>query len=190
MKVCSKCNIGKDESHFKKDNRRKGGLSSWCKMCHNKQHQLYKVNNRDKVNEYGRVYYSRVMPEETKVARVIYQQLKALCFREKYLAKKREYAARNKKKEIDRATKWKKNNLKRFHENARKNYKKSADELRDNYVKNLLRNNGVSTDYIKNNPLLIDVKKTIIQIKRKLKNHVKETKKADKQPAGTSLQTR
>lgn len=77
MKICSRCDINKDDSEFYKDNR-SGGLRYHCKACHNlyyKQNidhiknyrevrkpekivynKIYKENNKERIKEYNKKY--------------------------------------------------------------------------------------------------------------------------------------
>lgn len=54
MKTCSKCKIPKEEIEFYRDGRKRDGLTSWCKICHNedskKREPKYK-DYRDKYRE-------------------------------------------------------------------------------------------------------------------------------------------
>ena len=52
MKVCSKCNLEKDESCFKRDKSKEDGLYSSCKECVTK----YRKENADKIKIYKKNY--------------------------------------------------------------------------------------------------------------------------------------
>ena len=68
MKMCSRCNLVKDESEFHKCKNNKDALVVWCKSCRkdyrkvNKetikdQQRSYYENNKDKINEYKKEHY-------------------------------------------------------------------------------------------------------------------------------------
>ena len=46
-KECTKCGITKDATKFTKDKSHKTGLHSWCKECHARQIQAYRVKLKD-----------------------------------------------------------------------------------------------------------------------------------------------
>lgn len=56
MKICSKCNIEKDESEFHKDRYRLDGFRCYCKECVKHQTDLYYQENKEQVLEYSKQY--------------------------------------------------------------------------------------------------------------------------------------
>jgi hypothetical protein len=54
--ICSKCKVEKPLSEFHKDRRKKLGIRSSCKVCHNKTAGSYRGRNRDLLNEKQRLY--------------------------------------------------------------------------------------------------------------------------------------
>jgi hypothetical protein len=69
MKICSECNIEKDESEFRKIEVVKGTLHKICKKCHkvkyqtnkealNEKRRLKYKNNSEDILEHGRKYHS------------------------------------------------------------------------------------------------------------------------------------
>ena len=54
MKVCSKCNVEKDEIEFYKRKEAKDGMQPYCKVCCNLLHAEYAKNNREKINKKNR----------------------------------------------------------------------------------------------------------------------------------------
>lgn len=51
MKKCSKCKDIKDLSCFFKTRLSKDGLNSWCKVCHKKVIDAYRIKNPDRAKE-------------------------------------------------------------------------------------------------------------------------------------------
>lgn len=51
MKLCRKCNITKSLDSFGKDTKRKGGITSACKECRNKNSYAWNKANPEKVKE-------------------------------------------------------------------------------------------------------------------------------------------
>lgn len=57
MKICSKCNIEKDEGFFYKRKDSKDGLRAECKECFNITSKKYVENNKDEIKKYKKKYY-------------------------------------------------------------------------------------------------------------------------------------
>jgi hypothetical protein len=55
-KQCKKCNRFLDFSLFSKNAAIKDGLQSKCKECDNKYQRKRRIENKEKVQEYGRIY--------------------------------------------------------------------------------------------------------------------------------------
>jgi hypothetical protein len=56
MVLCTKCNSWKENIHFSKHDRGKGGLCSWCKECQNAHRREWYKQNREKVLLYAKKY--------------------------------------------------------------------------------------------------------------------------------------
>ena len=55
---CNKCRIEKEKSNFFKaqTNKKRNGLSSWCKSCFSFYMKKWRNKNRKKIREYERKY--------------------------------------------------------------------------------------------------------------------------------------
>ncbi len=82
MKTCTKCNKEKEFSEFHTDNRSKDLLTSHCKLCRKKHHQLRK----EEIREY-KTEYARNNPEKVKEIRKRFYQNNS----EKVKRKSKEY---------------------------------------------------------------------------------------------------
>lgn len=56
MKICTNCEIEKEIALFKKDAKRKDGISSWCKKCHSLKNCEYQKKDRKKKNISNKKY--------------------------------------------------------------------------------------------------------------------------------------
>ena len=101
MKLCTKCNIEKDESNFSKSNSKKDGLYAWCKNCAKAYRKVNYELNREVQLQRGRDW-RKLNPDKHKQ-----------CFKnwveknkEKYTKSRKEYRSRPKSKqrklELDR----------------------------------------------------------------------------------------
>lgn len=134
MKVCSRCNIEKDDSEFRmRHDKRNGGsfyLNNTCKKCDAEITRLSyrewrKTPEGKKINrERAKAYYKR---ERDKVKRKMKQKRQT----PEYKAKNREYRNRNKEKIHGQEIITKK----RYHE-------KNKKQITDKYVKQQLRQDG------------------------------------------------
>jgi hypothetical protein len=68
MKVCSKCKVEKHFNEFSKDNQKKNGFVSSCKVCVKKYYEsrketisttmkIWRENNKEKMYDYNKLYY-------------------------------------------------------------------------------------------------------------------------------------
>lgn len=145
-KRCSKCETVKPISEFYKDSTKTDGYRAYCKECkkiHGKQYRLlnrdkileterlYKINNREKINEYAKKH--RVIVKEIKKAekQKYYEEHKEEIEKEKELKK---LVQHEKKKE--KARKYAK--LK-YSENKDFECKKAKDKYYKNHEKNVTR---------------------------------------------------
>lgn len=55
---CTICGEEKLTEDFKKDKRRPRGVGSWCKVCHNKKYNEYRLKNIDRIRARSRELYS------------------------------------------------------------------------------------------------------------------------------------
>lgn len=56
MKICTNCKIEKEIALFKKDAKRKDGISSWCKKCHSIKNCEYQKKDRKNKNISNKKY--------------------------------------------------------------------------------------------------------------------------------------
>ena len=89
MKICSKCNIEKEDIDFNKNKAGKDGRRSTCKICARVYYQANKDKIKDKVKE-----YQQANKEEIKVKRKKYDQTN----KEEINVKARAYYQANKDK--------------------------------------------------------------------------------------------
>lgn len=54
MRICTRCNVPKEDALFKKDKRLANGLSNHCKACHNKEARLFRERNPERTKAYWR----------------------------------------------------------------------------------------------------------------------------------------
>ena len=75
MQICKNCGEEKPLNEFTKDKRRKLGVGSWCKKCHNSRHwknkdknnakcKLHYLNNKQQYKEYRRFKNYGVTPDQ------------------------------------------------------------------------------------------------------------------------------
>ena len=62
-KKCSKCGKEKPKTEFYEDRRHRGGLYTWCRLCHLIVTNAYKRVNKDLHNKQNRDYYHRIQEE-------------------------------------------------------------------------------------------------------------------------------
>lgn len=175
MKVCSKCHIEKDEKGFYNDKRNSDGLQSQCKSCQCAGNRRWAMNNKERVRALSKK--SRIKNKER--VREQYNKWKKANIKQ-VKERLKEWRNKNKSKIIERIRVWRKKNPDRVRWLGKSALAKGRQTLSDAYVKRVLvEGQNVSVGVIKKHPELIEVKRTIIKIKRKLKNHVKENKKAN-----------
>src|SRR5688572_22658589 len=187
MKTCSKCHIEKDESEFWKSSQKKDGLCNACKKCMYKSHMAWyrKIGVKEM---HKAIIGDKKICSTCKVAKPFsnfYKQnkregLSSSC-KECSKYNLRAWVKKNKNKAYDYGVKYRKENWDNILAAGRDYRKKTSKELSDYYIKILLRASGFNNESIKQSDL-IDIKKTTLQIKRKIKQHGKENKKVNSKP--------
>jgi len=104
MKICTKCNIEKDETDFCKDKKTKDKLNAWCRSC---VKEYYKENKNEIKEQQSKYRENNEMRLEQKKE---YYQLN----KEKIKENKKEYRKNNKEKINERNR-----NLRKTNENYR-----------------------------------------------------------------------
>lgn len=151
MKVCSVCEIEKENGEFGKDSRKKDGLKYLCKECFNKK---YKMSKEDKKNYYNKnknkwsEYYFENKDEITEYKKE-YRELNKESLKEK----QKEYIENNKESLKIKWEIYRKNNKNKINEwfNNNKEYRKEYKKEYNNKNKakrNELRKNRRSNDII------------------------------------------
>lgn len=193
MKVCTKCNLEKNESEFYQV---KGRYIAACKECTKKQVHNYADNNKDKISERSKEY-RQAHVEEKRAA-----DKKWRTENKEYKAKiDREYRANNldrcreqsKKRYYERVDYWLKLSKERFakrfedeailkqlRESSKKYSHKIMEELTDVYVARAIWSNlkgEVPIEIIKQNKELIELKRFEIKFNRNLKQRKHATSK-------------
>jgi hypothetical protein len=130
-----------------------------------------KIKTRNQERYYKDLERSRKLSRES--AKRNYNPTKAIAAAKKFRIENPDIVKKMKRE-------WENKNKTRHLEAVKKRGKKMRDELREAYLKKQLINQGVPKEIIGEE--LIEIKKTIIQIKRKIKQHGKDTqnKEADK----------
>jgi hypothetical protein len=59
MKLCSRCNVLKNEIEFHKDKQKKDGLRPNCKDCKSIIDKQWRENNKEKKKEIDKAYYNK-----------------------------------------------------------------------------------------------------------------------------------
>lgn len=110
-KVCSRCGVECSIDFFYKDNRTKDGLQGACKDCQRRSSNDYKRRNREKMNEYGRMWY---------------QGNKG-----KYAEWCRSWQDNNKEKYLENQRRWRKRNPDKVKAIWEKHYKKNREAINE-----------------------------------------------------------
>ena len=143
-KICTKCKELKPFESFSKKPTAKSGLRSKCKVCSNKENKLYKLQNPEKIIEYGKLYQLK-NKEKVKVWLNTYR-LKNL---QKVQAAKKRCILKNPEK---------------YKIIQKKSRIKVIAELKDCYIKDKLVRQGFPPNSITSE--LIEVKRLIIKTQR------------------------
>ena len=142
-KQCSKCGKTKGVDEFGKDKYMKDGRKSFCKDCRNAYTKAWRKVNPEKVRAAMKKWY-KANPEKAK-------------------ANTRDWQKANPEKTKAFKNSWQKANP----EKKKASNAKAIQNLPDCYVKGKLKNQGYPPEMI--SPELIEVKRTIIKIKRACK---------------------
>jgi len=130
MKICTKCNLGKDESEFHKNKKTKDRMSKWCKECF----QKWRDNNKDKKSEYDRQYYVDNAEKRIEYVKQYYVE------NPQY---KKEYYQENKEEILNYGKEWRSENKERVRELKKENYCKNKEnpvfKLRRNVSKQVYK---------------------------------------------------
>lgn len=74
MKICIICKIEQLESCYHKDKSRSDGLNPRCKTCKKVVDANYRKNNKAKINENNRIYYTNNSEKIINRANVWYNE--------------------------------------------------------------------------------------------------------------------
>lgn len=181
MKVCTRCGLEKKTSDFGNDKTLKSGMRSYCKVCANDILRDWKSRNKHKSSEYYQKYKSKVLSKykDSQLKKqeankcvvcgcsLIGRQLSAKYCHECHKEIKKQWKKDSYKRNIPTVLKYNSTHRDMININNRKNEQKRRDNLSDRYVVKILREkSGFTTEQIKNNPELIEVKRLIIKANR------------------------
>lgn len=107
MKTCSKCKKKKELTCFSTDNSRKDKKTPQCKLCGKQNRLVWYRKNKTKVSQRMKKY--RQKPEVKARSWEVEKKRRALK-RDEHLAKRREWAKKNKEKVRDSLKKWRESN--------------------------------------------------------------------------------
>jgi len=152
MKICSKCNQGKDIELFKKDKRRIDGCSNICKECNNINSLNYynrtKESRKDTINQNRRNSYINNKEKEKSASKKWKENNKEYI--KEYNSK---YNNENKSQNIIRRKKWRENNKEYIRYSSREyiRYRLLNDELfkLKYYTRNMIRKSFKNGEYSK-----------------------------------------
>ena len=71
LKHCSVCNEIKSLNDFGKIIRSKDGYRGQCKKCKNKNQVLYQKKNREKINNYNKLYMRNYLTQHRKFVEIV-----------------------------------------------------------------------------------------------------------------------
>lgn len=115
MLNCTKCGKEKDENFFVKVKDKKRGFTSHCKECMNERNRLYYAQNKEKIRQKHKEYYTSDLEREKKRAAKYYRQNK-----EKITAKHKIYRENNREQENERQKNWRLENRERVNQIIKK----------------------------------------------------------------------
>ena len=183
-KVCSKCEIPKDQRCFHKDKNSKDGYTYRCKECTSKYGSKWRKENPIKANQWAKENYERKQASLNKWRKENSEKTKTQSekWRKENPMIVNRWRKENPEKNKENRNKWTKENSKRINElkikwrkeNPEKvisHYKKPIANLGDSYIKALLKNtDGLSNEIINNHPELIESKRMQMKFKRLIKH--------------------
>lgn len=167
MKVCTRCKIKKDESKFCKDKTRKDGLYCHCRECKSSSRKQYYSTKKEEIKEKAAIWAKNNREKSRAIKNRWFITNKERINNQNY--EKYHSDSSYKNAVIERCKKYRRteNGLSK----SRVQCKKASDQLKDYYVKNqLIQKSGFKKEQLENHPILIDIKRIIFQINRKLKN--------------------
>lgn len=97
MKKCSKCNIEKELSEFNKSKLYSDGKRCECRECQKILSSIYRIKNRDKINESARIQY-QINPEIQKKRDVKWKEKNPENYKSSNLKKSKIWEEKNKDK--------------------------------------------------------------------------------------------
>ena len=141
-KVCSKCGLEKSLSEFYKDNQKKDGLTSICKICTNNRVKIYKEENSEKVKESKQKHYlknkdkysnlNQKWKKENPEYMSNYSKLYYVKNREILIECSRNYYETNKDNVLEKSKEYVKNNFDKTSDYQKK-YREDNKEKLQNY---------------------------------------------------------
>lgn len=169
-RLCNTCKKTKPVSEFLLNGRLKGGVHSNCKQCEHGTKQAAidaivtkkcpRCNTIRPLNEFYRNKHA---------FKGVTGWCKE-CSKEKQKALYLTHGEDKINELIERAKSWKRKNHNKHREAVRVLDKKQQESLEDAYILRLLRKAGFATGFSRANPELIQLKRVMLQIKRKIKN--------------------
>lgn len=145
-KRCTECGEEKDLSFFNRDKTGKLGFAAKCRSCRCKSQGVWRSKNKEHLKEYQANNYTYNKEKEK------------IKYEKKYEKNKEKILARQKSKP-------------NYYEIRRKMERDARKEINDRYIKHGLRRKGISAEEISKNPEWLNIQKTIIKIKRKIKSN-------------------
>jgi hypothetical protein len=144
-KVCSKCKEEKKVCEFGKNNQKKDGLYSSCKVCVNYRVKIYKKENPEKVKKTKQKHYLNNKEKYSKLNKkrrdenpeytVIYSKLYYIKNKELLIERSQKYYKTNKDNVLEKSREYVKNNFDKTL-NYQKKYRENNKEKLQNYKYN------------------------------------------------------
>ena len=158
LKRCTKCGENKPNTneYFVYNNKSKGKLKAWCKVCDREYAKEYREKNKDIIKELNKKYYE-LNKEHFKEYSKKYRELNIDRLRDH----NKEYREKNKDKISTQRKEYRDNNKDKIREsqkNYRENNKDKLKEYRKEYYKN---NKDKLKEYYKNNEEIIRAKRKV-----------------------------
>jgi hypothetical protein len=152
-KKCGKCGEFKCVSEFYKNKSTKDGLGDYCKLCVKENQRLYYINNCEKVKDSHKQYYINN------------------C--EKVKDSHKQWRTNNRKDANEYQKRWAIVNSEKIKEINQKYYINNSEKIKEKRdyltIPSIAHNNNLTTNQLKNNPILYESLKTLVLIKRELR---------------------